>query len=142
LGQAQVVPYLPQAKPVEDPGEYIPHELVNLLYWYLFDPGLEGPLRTDLWRNASGQPGVLMAGTSAVAVGVAIHEAVRAGISGLVAKGLDRYRRRAVELEAVFHDLGHLAAVLSEVFSEIGEEQVRRGICPKCPYPEAVLDLP
>lgn len=137
----RVAAYRQQDNPMEVREPYITCNLVNLVYESLFDSGLEGDRRPEIWRPSSGEPDIFMAGPIAVAVGEGIHETVRRGISGLLIEGLDSCRARALALEGMFLDLGYLSTVVGQVLSETTEVQVRKGICPKCPYPEALLAL-
>ena len=52
----------------------------------------------------------------------------------------DGYFRHA-EVDRLRQDMGLIQEVLYKEKETITEDEVRRGICPACPYPEASLDL-
>ncbi|MEE9199586.1 MAG: hypothetical protein V3U26_07315 [Dehalococcoidia bacterium] len=116
---------------------HIPHELVDLVYHDAFDATPSYQLEPQNWRPAPDDPPVLMAGSRTAVVGETAHDAVRQGVALFLTRTFGECQRRATELTRLHHDLQYVTVIVQEALQRTTPEEVRRGICPVCPYPEA-----
>lgn len=125
-----------------DQEPHLAHELVDLIYSDLWNPVLSVSHPPESWRTADGDPAILKAGTfAAVAGGPEQHEATRKGVGRFLKHKFGEYQRRATNLSRLHHDLEYVTVIVQDALQGTTEEQVRQGICPACPYPEARLNL-
>lgn len=52
------------------------------------------------------------------------------------------YEERSRELVRLHQDLRFLQPILNEALEKVTDDEMRSGICPACPYPEANADIP
>ena len=69
------------------------------------------------------------------------YQKVRQGVARFVRERLDEFQRRARELERLHRDFGFLSLIVREKLTSVQEGELRRAICPACPYPEMRLEL-
>ena len=97
-------------------------------------PGLEW-LEWDVYPD---DPLVLRLKREWVAVGGPDdHQRVKSGVADFLANNFPNFQRRFVEVERLRWDLGLFQQVLGKTIGSVQEEEIRRRICPACPYPEA-----
>ena len=82
---------------------------------------------------------VLRSGGTDMAVGNAEEQKrVRKAVEDFSQQVFDAHARRARDLARSYDDLSFLQGVLDEALGAVSEEDVRRGMCPSCPYPEVL----
>lgn len=124
------------------PGPYVAHELVDFIYLESFGPSGLASLAPEDWTPSPDDPSILNSGPFAVAVGEpAHHDAVRRGAVLYLSQALEQCQQRAQELRLLHHDLKYLASIVEETLAQLTQDQIRNGICPGCPYPEALIQL-
>jgi len=90
------------------------------------------------WDVASGYPRVLRLKGEHVAEGSPEdHQRVKDGVAGFLTHSYQDLQRRFVEVKRLRRDLELLQRVLAITLAFVSEEEIRRRICPACPYPEA-----
>ncbi len=94
------------------------------------------------WEVTSDDPLTLRLKGEFVAVGdPENHQRVKDGLVGFLTNRYRKLQRRFVEVDRLRRDLGLLQQVLTNTVSSVSEEEIRRRICPACPYPEAQQEL-
>ncbi len=129
----------------EEPEPHIFHLLVDEIYRRLLhsssrseDPSNDFPR----WNLAEGRAAVLRAGGTEIAIGApADHQAVQLGVQSLLRDKAQAYSLRLAELTRLDHDLQYVKEIIEEVMQKEDLEEVGKGVCPACPYPEAGLAL-
>ena len=69
------------------------------------------------------------------------YEKVQQGVARFQLERSPEFRRRERELEMFRRDLGFLRGIVTEKLTGVQEGELRRAICPACPYPETRLEL-
>ena len=69
------------------------------------------------------------------------YEKVQQGVARFQLERFPEFRRRDRELEMFRRDLGFLSGIVTEKLTGVQEGELRRAICPACPYPETRLEL-
>lgn len=118
--------------------------LVDLVYRRLFRI-LDEPIASGdswvYWSRDEADHDIVMANHKPVAVeplgkhGL-IENAVETFFTG---DGLNVYKGRAVQLRLYHNDLKYVAGLLFEETTKVDPDTLKEGICPWCPYPEALL---
>ena len=111
--------------------------LVELLYKQLFvgQPPRDWP---DWDDPAEDQPAPLRADGIEVAFGRPVErQAVKQAITLFLKTQFKGYQRHAVELTQLHHDLQYVEKIVQEVLARVTPEDVKAGVCPACPFPEA-----
>jgi hypothetical protein len=89
------------------------------------------------WDVYPEDPLVLRLKRQIVAVGgLEEHQRVKDGVAGFLTNSYREFQRRFVEVERLRSDLGLFQQVLTTTVASVSEEDIRRRICPACPYPE------
>lgn len=89
------------------------------------------------WRSNAGS-NYLWGNNMWVAIGEeSEHHTVRRAVAQLVSKTFPELEARVLQLRLFHEDLKYLGEVLCQVFIEVTDNEIRSGICPACPYPEA-----
>ena len=118
--------------------------LVDLTYKVLLRRSPEGDRKPDnwpRWGKGGASPSILTAGHVEVAVGDSEeHTAVQRAVAEFLSNKFEEYRRRARELTRLYHDLQYVQAIVEEALRQVTDEEIRKGICPECPYPEACAE--
>lgn len=92
------------------------------------------------WRSNAGL-NYLWANNTRVATGEeSEHDTVRRAVAQLVAKTFPELDARVLQLRLFHEDLKYLGEVLCQVLIEVTDFEIRSGICPACPYPEALAE--
>ncbi len=68
------------------------------------------------------------------------HERIKGGVTAFLANGFREHQLRFLEVEALRRDLGLMDEVVHKTIAAVSKDDVRRGICPACPYPEGRAD--
>lgn len=121
--------------------------LVDTVYQMLFEfaAGAKGLQPDQSWwlpiATPHGPP-YLAFRLAAAAIGIPFDSTlvpqIQDGVARCVKDIFAQHESEARELERLRHDrLRHLVGVVAEAFQGIQEEEVRRGVCPACPYPES-----
>jgi len=117
--------------------------LVDVIYRQLFAPGgwiMRPPSEWPAWVSPENDPEILQLSGQAYSLASGSPEAlerVKQGVKAFVDGNLTRLRHVAAELAHLYHDLQYVKPIVEGALSSVTEEEVRRGICPACPYPEA-----
>ena len=76
-----------------------------------------------------------------VAIGSADdHQRIKEGVRSFLADGFKDHQKRFSEIERLRHDMMLMQGVVGKSLEAITADEIRRGICPACPYPEASLE--
>ena len=67
------------------------------------------------------------------------HQLVIDGVTSFLANGFKDHQRRFSEIHRLRQDMELMQGVVEKTWSEITKADIRRGICPACPYPEGSL---
>ncbi|HEU0022826.1 MAG TPA: hypothetical protein VFR55_14315 [Dehalococcoidia bacterium] len=130
---------------INDPEPHLLQALRRQLRNVIFDRSFQGdppPPGWLEWDTSPNNPTVLRLRRESVAVGDSeTHRRVQQGIAEFVTNNFRDHQRRFIEIERLRQDLGIMQGILSRSLDSIDQEVIRRGICPSCPYPEAMLDL-
>ena len=70
------------------------------------------------------------------------HRAIQDGVTRWLTTREAGYEERSRELVRLHDDLRFLQPILREALEKVTDDEVRSGICPACPYPEANADIP
>jgi hypothetical protein len=65
------------------------------------------------------------------------HLRVKQGVAEFLASGFQQHQRRFLQIHRLHRDLALTEEVLNRKLESFDESDIRRGICPACPYPEA-----
>ena len=68
------------------------------------------------------------------------HQRIKEGVTAFLASAFQVHQRRFSEVERLRQDIELIDGILDKEVQAISEDDVRRGICPTCPYPEASLE--
>ena len=68
------------------------------------------------------------------------HQRIKEGVTAFITTAFQVHQRRFSEVERLRQDMGLMDGILEKEVQAIRENDVRRGICPTCPYPEASLE--
>ena len=68
------------------------------------------------------------------------YEKVQQGVARFRLERFPEFLRRGRELERFRRDLGFLSGIVTEKLRGVREAELRRAICPACPYPEMRLE--
>lgn len=119
-----------------------PHLLPALKNWLrncFSNPAFQRQAPTPDWLEWDVNPDdplILRLKGESVAVGSPKeHQRVKDGFAGVLTTSYRELQRRFVEVGRLRSDLGLFQQVLSKTV--VSEEEIRRRICPACPYPEA-----
>ena len=69
------------------------------------------------------------------------HQQIKEGVTAFLGTAFQVHQRRFAEVERLRQDMELIDEILDKEVQAITEDDVRRGICPTCPYPEANLEL-
>ena len=69
------------------------------------------------------------------------YEKVQQGVARFQLERFPEFQRQERELERFRRDLGFLSGIVTQKLKGVQERELRRAICPACPYPEARLEL-
>ena len=61
-------------------------------------------------------------------------------MAGFLADGFLEHERRFVEVDRLRRDLRLMQGIVVRALGSVTEDEKRSGICPACPYREAVLE--
>ena len=94
------------------------------------------------WDVLPDDPLVLRLNRESAAVGgPEDHQQVKDGVAGFLTRKYRDLQRRFIEVERLQSDLWLLKQVLANTVSSVSEEDIRRRICPACPYPEVQQEV-
>ena len=68
------------------------------------------------------------------------HQLVRDGVTEFLANGFKDHQRTFSEIHRLRQDMELMKSVVDKTLREITKEDIRRAICPACPYPEGSLE--
>ena len=69
------------------------------------------------------------------------HQRIKEGVTAFLGTAFQVHQRRFAEVERLRQDMELIDEILDKEVQAITKDDVRRGICPTCPYPEANLEL-
>ena len=105
---------------------------------FLAEPPLPSWLEWDLEPH---EPEVLRLQGEPIGIGsTEHHQRIKEGLTAFLATAFQAHQRRFSELERLRQDIGLIDGILEKTVKAITEDDIRRGICPTCPYPEANLE--
>ena len=94
------------------------------------------------WDVSAEDPLFLKLRNEPVAVGnTGGHSQVKRAVETFLNEGFREHQSRFNELERLRQELQLLGQIKNETLDKIDESDVRRAICPACPYPEATADV-
>ena len=130
---------------INDPEPHLLPALRRQLRNVIFDRSFQSdppPPSWIEWDTSPNNPQVLSLRREPVAVGgPETHRRVQQGIAEFIANDFGDHQRRFIEVERLRQDLGIMQGIMSQSLDAIDQDVIRRGICPSCPYPEAMLEL-
>ncbi len=93
------------------------------------------------WDLGPDQPQVLGLQGERIGIGsTEDHQRIKEGVTAFLGSAFRDHQRRFSEVERLRQDMELIDGILDEKLQAITEDDVRRGICPSCPYPEASLE--
>ena len=93
------------------------------------------------WDVSPGNPLFLMLQNARVAMGnEEAHAKVKHAVETFRNEGFREHQMRFIEIRRLRQDLDLMDQIKNETLHKINEIDVRRGICPACPYPEVTAD--
>lgn len=93
------------------------------------------------WDLAPSDPRVLRLQEEAVGIGSTEElQRIKEGVAAFLVDDFREYQRRFFEVDRLRHDMMLMQGIVHKTLAEITEVEIHLGICPACPYPEAVLD--
>jgi hypothetical protein len=94
------------------------------------------------WEPAPDDPRVLRLQGDAVGIGSAEdHQRCKEGVTTFLANSFRQHQRRFLEVEQLRRDMMLMQGIVGKAVGAVSEDDIRRGICPACPYPEASPEL-
>lgn len=128
----------------EDPDPHLLPALGRQLRDAFFAPAFraEPPPPTWLtWDTNPDAPEILRLASEPVGIGSPEdHQRIKEGLTLFLATAFQEHQRRFIEVERLRLDMGLIDGILNEELQAITGDDIRRGICPSCPYPEATLE--
>ncbi len=104
---------------------------------FLAEPPPPSWLRWDLEPD---QPEVLTLQGELIGIGSAEdHNRIKEGVAAFL-PAFQKHQRSFLEVQRLRQDMGLMDGILDKEVQAITGDDVRRGICPTCPYPEASLE--
>ncbi|MCH8064013.1 MAG: hypothetical protein IH861_16090, partial [Chloroflexi bacterium] len=98
------------------------------------------PIKGINWRSDSDSK-VLWANGIRAAVGdSSVHEHVQHAVKLLEDGSTKELDSEAFQVRLLYEDLEYLKRVILQDLAEISEADLKKGICPRCPYPEVAAD--
>ncbi len=68
------------------------------------------------------------------------HQRIKEGVAAFLDPAFQKHQMRFSEVERLRQDMELIDGILDKEVQAISGDDVRRGICPRCPYPEASLE--
>jgi transposase len=131
-------------KTTQDPEAYLLPSLKRRLHNTFFDRAFQKqppPPSWLEWDVVLDNARVLLLQRQEVAIGdAADHLRIKQGVASFLAHSFREHQRRFLQIERLRRDLGIMQEIVNQTLGSIEESDVRRGICPACPYPEARLE--
>jgi len=94
------------------------------------------------WDLAPDEPAVLRLQGERIGIGnTEDHQRIKQGVTAFLATAFQKHQRSFTEVERLRQDMGLIDGIFGKAVEAITEDDIRRGICPACPYPEAGLEL-
>lgn len=113
--------------------------LVDVIYKRALDKNDEYGSRQTKEINWRSDPDskVLRANGIRAAVGdSSVHENVQRAVNLLEDGSTKELDSEAFQVRLLYEDLEYLKRVILQDMAEISEDELKKGICPRCPYPE------
>ena len=105
---------------------------------FLAEPPPPNWLEWDLEPN---EPQLLRLQGEPVGIGsTEDHQRIKEAVTAFLATAFREHQRRFSVVDRLRQDLGLIDGILEKAVQAITEDDIRRGICPACPYPEASLE--
>ena len=90
------------------------------------------------WDLAPDEPEVLRLQGERIGIGsTEDQQRIKEGVTAFLTTVFQEHQRRFSEVERLRQDIGLIDGILDKTLQDITEDDIRRGICPTCPYPEA-----
>ena len=119
------------------------HSLIDVVYVHLLSVACDqGKLVNDFprWDVLEHNPQFLRANGKEVAFGQPEdHLRVKQGVELLLGNESQNHTQSLSELNRLFHDLEYVKLIAEAALTSVTEEEINRGVCPACPYPEIPL---
>lgn len=113
------------------------HVLVDLAYKEVLGVKTLSRSPVSRWRSDSTDPTLLINDAGELAhCGIELHAKIKEGVTSFLFSELAAYQSKGQELLRLHGDLRYLEAILADALSSVSDQDVRKGICPSCPYPE------
>ncbi len=128
----------------QDPKPHLLPALKRRLWIDFFDgafPAEPPPPSWLEWDLEPDEPQVLRLRGEPIGIGsTEDHQRIKEGVKAFLATAFREHQRRFSDVERLRQDMGLIDGILDKKLRAITEDDVRRGICPSCPYPEASLE--
>ncbi len=128
----------------QDPEPHLLPALKRRLWIDFFDGAFlaEPPPPSWLeWDLEPDEPQVLRLRGEPIGIGsTEDHQRIKEGVTAFLATAFREHQRRFSEVQRLRQDLGLIDGIVEKTVQALTEDDIRRGICPTCPYPEASLE--
>jgi len=128
----------------QDPEPHLLPALKRRLRNAFFDGAflVESPSSSWLeWDLEPAEPQVLRLRGEPIGIGSPEdHQQIKEGVAAFLDPAFQKHQMRFSEVERLRQDMELIDAILDKEVQAIGEDDIGRGICPRCPYPEASLE--
>ena len=128
----------------QDQGSHLFPALKHRLRNAFFERSFEAqrpPLSWLVWDLQPGDSNVLRLLGEPIGKGSSEdHQHIKEGVESFLTNDFRDHQRRALELHHLRQDMGLMEEIVGDSLDSVSEDELRRGICPACPYPEAMLD--
>jgi hypothetical protein len=132
------------SSPGDDPEPHLLPALAGRLHSAFFELAFQSVPPSENWLDwdtVHDQPRSLRLHREVVAVGTPEdHHRTKRGGGEFLVKSFQVFQRRFSELNRLRSDLQLAYEIVAKVCRSIEESDIRRGMCPGCPYPEAMID--
>ena len=113
------------------------YSLVDVVYRRSFKTiGEYGPLKKINWRSDSKSKVLSADGITAAVGDSSVHEHVQHAVKLLEDSSSTELDPEAFQVRLLYEDLVYLSKIVLQDLAKVSEADLKKGICPRCPYPE------
>ena len=98
------------------------------------------PIKEINWRSDPDSKVLRANGVRAAVGDSSVHENVQHAVKLLEDGSTKELNSEAFQVRLLYEDLEYLKRVILQDLAEISEADLKKGICPRCPYPEVAAD--
>ena len=66
---------------------------------------------------------------------------IKEGVTAFLADGFKKHQKRFFEVSRLRRDMLLMQGIVNKTLESVTDEEIRLGICPTCPYPEAKVEI-